>query len=108
MSFGINGPDNIPAIQKAQNAMNNGGGAGNTGYFQQRKKKKDEKNEQDVLELSSLTKVNNDDDLENEELDLSLKSIGSHIKDFWSNLKASKEIVQETNEETKNKENPEE
>ena len=32
MSFNINGPSNIPAIQEAQNMMNNGGG-GNLGYF---------------------------------------------------------------------------
>lgn len=104
MSFGINGPDNLPAIQKAQNAMNNGGGGGNLGYFQQRKKKKDDKNERDILDLSTGKK---EDDFE-EDIDLSLKSIGSHIKDFWSNLKSNKEETQETNDETIEKENPEE
>ena len=39
MSFGINGPDNIPAIQKSHHT--NDGGAGNLGYFQQRRKKKE-------------------------------------------------------------------
>jgi hypothetical protein len=105
MSFGINGPDNLPAIQKAQNAMNNGGGGGNLGYFQQRRKKKDDKNERDVLDLSTGKK---DEENFEEDIDLSLKSIGSHIKDFWSNLKSGKEIIQETNDETKDKENPEE
>ena len=37
MSFGINGPDPIPAIQKSQKSSD--GGAGNLGYFQQEKKK---------------------------------------------------------------------
>ena len=107
MSFGINGPDNIPAIQKAQNAMNNGGGGGNLGYFQQKKKKKDEKNEQDVLELSSLTK--GDDELEEEDIDLSLKAIGSHIKNFFTKKPADKEEEKiEINDETIEKENPEE
>ena len=52
MSFSINGPDNIPSIQKSHHT--NDGGAGNLGYFQQeRKKKQEEKEEQDVFELSS-------------------------------------------------------
>ena len=51
MSFGINGPDRIPSIQKSHHT--NDGGAGNLGYLQQEKKKKDEKEEQDVFELSS-------------------------------------------------------
>ena len=107
MSFGINGPDNIPAIQKPQNAMNNGGGGGNTGYFKQKRKNKDENSEQDVLELSSLSK-DDEENLDEEDIDLSLKSIGSHLKNFWSNLKSGKEVIQEMNDETINKENPEE
>ena len=43
MSFGINGPDRIPSIQKSHQTTD--GGAGNLGYFQQGKKKKDEKEE---------------------------------------------------------------
>ena len=38
MSFGINGPDHIPAIQKSQKSSD--GGAGNLGYFQQQKKRR--------------------------------------------------------------------
>ena len=53
MSFGINGPDNIPSIQKSHHT--NDGGAGNLGYFQQQKKKKEgnDKDENDVFEFSS-------------------------------------------------------
>ena len=41
MSFGINGPDNLPAIQKSHHT--NDGGAGNLGYFQQERKQKEKK-----------------------------------------------------------------
>lgn len=76
MSFSINGPDNIPSIQKSHHT--NDGGAGNLGYFQQeRKKKQDEKEEQDVFELSS--KKEDEEDPLMEELD----SIGTKIKNFW-------------------------
>ena len=51
MSFGINGPDRIPSIQRSQKSSD--GGAGNLGYFQQEKKKKDEQEENDVFEFSS-------------------------------------------------------
>lgn len=80
MSFGINGPDNIPAIQKAQNMMNNGGG-GNLGYFQQERKKKDEEDQeekQDVFEFSGKK-----DDNQKEDNLKDLDSIGSKIKSFW-------------------------
>ena len=85
MSFGINGPDNIPAIQKAQNMFNNGGG-GNLGYFQQNRKKKDEaKAEQDILDLSF--KQNGEEEDNNE---FSLNEIGSKIKNFWMLLHSDK------------------
>ena len=78
MSFGINGPDNIPAIQKSHHT--NDGGAGNLGYFQQERKKKDDKEEQDVFEFSS--KKDNEDDPLMDELD----TIGDRIKNFWKSL----------------------
>ena len=63
MSFGINGPENLPAIQKSHHT--NDGGAGNLGYFQQeRKNKKD--NEDSLME--------------------DLDSIGTRIKNFWLSL----------------------
>ena len=79
MSFGINGPENIPAIQKSHHA--NDGGAGNLGYFRQQKKKKkdEEKEEKDVFEFSSQ------DDKEDplmEELD----TLGQKVKNFWLKL----------------------
>ena len=79
MSFNINGPENIPSIQKSHHT--NDGGAGNLGYFQQeRKKKQEEKEEQDVFELSS--KKEDEEDPLMEELD----SIGTKIKNFWKSL----------------------
>ena len=78
MSFSINGPDNLPAIQKSH--QTNDGGAGNLGYFQQEKKKKEEKEEKDVFEFSS--KEEKDEPLMDE-----LDSIGLKIKSFWKNLK---------------------
>ena len=78
MSFGINGPDNIPAIQKSHHT--NDGGAGNLGYFQQERKTKEEKEEQDVFESSSK-KADEDDPLM-----VDLDSIGSRIKNFWKSL----------------------
>ncbi|MBQ9246054.1 hypothetical protein IJ182_07300 [bacterium] len=96
MSFGINGPDNIPAIQKAQSMFNNGGG-GNLGYFKQEKKKKQqEKEEQDVFELSSM--IENNDEEENNEF--SLDEIGSKIKNFWMKIH-SKEQINKNNDENK-------
>ncbi len=78
MSFGINGPDHIPSIQKSHKSSD--GGAGNLGYFQQEKKKKeDDKQEQDVFEFSS--KEEKEDPIM-EELD----SIGTKIKGFWMKL----------------------
>ncbi len=87
MSFSINGPDNIPSIQKSHHT--NDGGAGNLGYFQQERKKKDEeKEEQDVFESSN--KKDDDIDLIEEDLDF----IGKKIKNFWTvihnNLKEKK------------------
>ena len=62
MSFGINGPENIPAIQKSHHT--NDGGAGNLGYFQQGKKKKEEeKEENDIVEFSSVKKDDNEEPL---------------------------------------------
>lgn len=81
MSFGINGPDNIPAIQKSHHT--NDGGAGNLGYFQQERKKKDEeKEESDVFEFSSKKQDEETDD----PLMVELDSIGSRIKNFWKTL----------------------
>ena len=79
MSFGINGPDKIPSIQKSHHT--NDGGAGNLGYFQQGKKKKDEKEEQDIFEFSSKEEENNE-----EPLMIELDSIGSRIKRTWMKL----------------------
>lgn len=87
MSFGINGPDHIPSIQKSHQTTD--GGAGNLGYFQQERKKKDEENEeQDVFESSN--KKNDEKDDSEKDLD----SIGQKIKNFWTiihnNLKEEK------------------
>ena len=76
MSFGINGPDNLPAIQKSHHT--NDGGAGNLGYFQQERKKK--KDDEDVFELSSKKEDNEDPLMED------LDSIGTRIKNFWLGL----------------------
>lgn len=88
MSFGINGPDRTPAIQKSHHA--NDGGAGNLGYFQQQKKE-EEKNEADVFELSS-----EEEDKENPLL-VELDSLGSKIKNFW--FKLNKSFVEKKSEE---------
>ena len=82
MSFGINGPDNLPSIQKSHHT--NDGGAGNLGYFQRERKKKDQeqKEENDVFELSSKK----DDDENYDNIEINLDSIGKKIKDFWFNL----------------------
>ena len=87
MSFGINGPENTPAIQKSHHT--NDGGAGNLGYFQRegKKKKKDEKEESDIFEFSGK-KESEDDEQDNK---FELDSIGSKIKQFWMNLHSSKE-----------------
>ena len=91
MSFGINGPDNLPAIQKSHHT--NDGGAGNLGYFQQERKKKDEQNkdEHDVFEFSSKKEEKDDPLMED------LDSIGTRIKNFWLSLH---------NKEEKNPEEP--
>ncbi len=88
MSFGINGPDNIPAIQRSHHT--NDGGAGNLGYFKRKKddddENKDKKNEEsDTFEFSG-EKEDNEDYLM-EELD----SIGTKIKNFWLNLNINKD-----------------
>ena len=83
MSFGINGPDNIPSIQKSHHT--NDGGAGNLGYFQQERKKKKDDEEQDTFEFSS--KKDDEDDPIMEELD----SIGNKIKNFWKSLQEKPE-----------------
>ena len=80
MSFGINGPDNLPAIQKSHHT--NDGGAGNLGYFQREKKKKEKKEESDIFEFS-----NKDED--DEPLMTELDSIGTRIKSFWKSLNES-------------------
>lgn len=96
MSFGINGPDNIPAIQKSHHT--NDGGAGNLGYFNQRQKqKKDEEDPQDSFEFSSKEEEKNDELME--EMD----SIGTIIKNFWMKLKSGL-----NNEDEEEKEFPEE
>ena len=84
MSFGINGPNNVPAIQKSHHT--NDGGAGNLGYFQQEKKKKEEKpkdNENDVFEFS--LKENKDDGFEK-----TLNDVGNKIRNVWLTLKKYK------------------
>lgn len=84
MSFGINGPDNIPSIQKAHHT--NDGGAGNLGYFQQGKKQKDEeqpKQENDIFELSTKKEIV---ELEDDPLMVELDAIGTRIKTFWKML----------------------
>jgi len=81
MSFGINGPENIPSIQKSHHT--NDGGAGNLGYFQREKKKKEEKEETDIFEFSS-----NSEDKE-DPLMTELDSIGSRIKGFWEKINKS-------------------
>ena len=78
MSFGINGPDNIPSIQKSHHT--NDGGAGNLGYFQrERKKKKDDEDQQDVFEFSSDKEEDNEDDIMK-----NLDSIGTKIKSWFN------------------------
>lgn len=89
MSFGINGPDRTPAIQKSHHA--NDGGAGNLGYFQQQKKQQEEEEKSDVFEFSSQ-----EDDEENP-LMVELDSIGSKIKNFW--FKAKNSFKEEKSEE---------
>lgn len=96
MSFGINGPDNIPSIQKSHHT--NDGGAGNLGYFQRERKKKEEKEESDVFEFSK--KEDEDDPLMVE-----LDSIGSRIKGFWKKFNENFKDKDET--ESKDDENEE-
>ncbi len=79
MSFGINGPDNLPAIQKSHHT--NDGGAGNLGYFQRdgnKKQQQNKKDEHDIFELSSK-----EESEEEENFDINLDSIGTKIKNFW-------------------------
>ena len=80
MSFGINGPGKLPAIQ--QSHQTNDGGAGNLGYFQRRKKDEDEdESQEDIFESSKK-----DDEAKEDVLMLELDSIGSRIKSFWNKL----------------------
>lgn len=90
MSFGINGPDRTPSIQKSHHA--NDGGAGNLGYFEQQKKKKDEEEKSDVFEFSSQ-----ENDEENP-LIIELDNIGTKVKNFW--FKLNKSFVEKKSEET--------
>lgn len=95
MSFGINGPERRPAIEKPQNMMNNGGG-GNLGYFRQEKKEKEDKNEQDILELSN--KEESEEELEKfQDYESTVNSIGTKIKNFWFKIH---DITNENKEET--------
>ncbi len=88
MSFGINGPDNIPAIQKSHHT--NDGGAGNLGYFQQRRKKKnDEEEEKDIFEFSSKEE-------ESDEV-TKVDSIGNRIKNFWMKFHLKNDLEKEIN-----------
>ena len=89
MSFGINGPDHMPAIQRSHHT--NDGGAGNLGYFQQQKKQKEDEESSDVFEFSSK-----EDDEENP-LMVELDSIGTKIKSFW--FKAKNAFKEEKSEE---------
>lgn len=84
MSFGINGPDNIPSIQKSHHT--NDGGAGNLGYFQQQKKKKEgnDKDENDVFEFSSKKEQEDWDDET-----IEVESIREKIRGFWKSLHES-------------------
>lgn len=80
MSFGINGPNDKPAIQKAQSMFNNGGGGGNAGYFRQRKKDtEEEKQENDIIEFSVPLK-------EHDFYEKNTDSIGERIKKFWFSI----------------------
>lgn len=107
MSFGINGPDHIPSIQKSHHT--NDGGAGNLGYFQQERKQKEgnDKDENDVLELS--TKKDDEEFVVDESWDSQTKKVETirhKIKGFWKTLKENfKEIESKEDEDI---ENPEE
>jgi hypothetical protein len=85
MSFGINGPDNIPSIQKSHHT--NDGGAGNLGYFQQQKKKKEgnNKDENDIFEFSS--KKDKEEEWDDETIEV--ESIRQKIRGFWKSLHES-------------------
>lgn len=85
MSFGINGPSNIPAIQQSQRSTD--GGAGNLGYFQREKKKKEDDEEADIFESSEEKTDENFDD--GDPLMDELDAIGTKIKNFWMKLKFS-------------------
>lgn len=73
MSFGINGPNPIHAIQQSHKSTD--GGAGNLGYFQRQKKKNEDEEQQDVFEFASEEK----EDPVMEELD----TIGSRIRAWF-------------------------
>ena len=95
MSFGINGPDRRPAIEKPQNLFNNGGG-GSTGYFQQGRKKKEEEDIQDILELSTESEEIAFEKFS--EYEGTVNSIGTKIKNFWFKMHSLKEITNGENE----------
>lgn len=89
MSFGINGPDRTPAIQKSHHT--NDGGAGNLGYFEQQKKKKEDEEKADVFEFSSK------EEDEDNPLVIELDNIGTNVKNFW--FKLNKSFVKKKSEE---------
>ncbi len=99
MSFGINGPDNLPSIQKSHHT--NDGGAGNLGYFKRQKKRKEEEEEKDIFELSS-------EEGEEEKPKDTIEEVGNRIKNFWIKFKVKntleKEIEKLNTEEEKNPE----
>lgn len=100
MSFGINGPENIPSIQKSHHT--NDGGAGNLGYFKRQKKKhEDETEEEDIFELSSK------DNEEEEKHEDTIENVGNRIKNFWIKFKIKNRLEQEI-EKLNNFENSEE
>ncbi len=78
MSFGINGPEPTPAIQKSHHT--NDGGAGNLGYFNQKKKQRDEEDNETDLFQSSNDIQDTEDDIEM----LELEAISEKIKGFFS------------------------
>jgi len=92
MTFGINGPDNLPSIQPSH--QTNDGGAGNLGYFKrQKEKQKEEKEQNDSFESSE--KKENGDELLLDELD----SIGTKIKNFWLSINIIKKLKQKNPED---------
>jgi len=90
MSFGINGPDNLPSISPSHRPTD--GGAGNLGYFKRKDKDEDEEQENDIFESS---KDDDGDEILMNELD----SIGTKIKNFWHNMNIIKKLKEKNPED---------